>query len=88
MQRVRGKDRTRSCPFPCPSPRPSASRTVDTSPLSYSLSRQICDTCRAEEAVHYMLLAVCLQAIGRINPSVAQKDVKRHEEWLKVYGSI
>jgi Vps4 C terminal oligomerisation domain len=35
-----------------------------------------------------MLLAVCLQAIGRINPSVAQKDVKRHEEWLKVYGSI
>jgi hypothetical protein len=30
----------------------------------------------------------CLQAINKINPSVAQKDVKRHEEWLKVYGSI
>lgn len=29
-----------------------------------------------------------LQAIHKINPSVAQKDVKRHEEWLKVYGSI
>lgn len=29
-----------------------------------------------------------MQAIHKINPSVAQKDVKRHEEWLKVYGSI
>jgi hypothetical protein len=29
-----------------------------------------------------------MQAINKINPSVAQKDVKRHEEWLKVYGSI
>ncbi|KAF8063864.1 AAA1 [Scenedesmus sp. PABB004] len=28
------------------------------------------------------------QAVHRINPSVAQKDVARHEEWLKVYGSI
>lgn len=28
------------------------------------------------------------QAIGKINPSVAQKDVARHEEWLQVYGSI
>ncbi|WIA42532.1 hypothetical protein OEZ86_008515 [Tetradesmus obliquus] len=29
-----------------------------------------------------------IQAINKINPSVAQKDVTRHEEWLKVYGSI
>jgi hypothetical protein len=28
------------------------------------------------------------QAVTKINPSVAQKDVMRHEEWLKVYGSI
>lgn len=35
-----------------------------------------------------MLHLLCMQAINKINPSVAQKDVKRHEEWLKVYGSI
>ena len=35
---------------------------------------------------HAVLCGV--QAIHKINPSVAQKDVKRHEEWLKVYGSI
>jgi hypothetical protein len=29
-----------------------------------------------------------LQAIAKINPSVSPKDVKRHEEWVKVYGSI
>jgi hypothetical protein len=29
-----------------------------------------------------------VQAIHKINPSVAQKDVTRHEEWLKIYGSI
>lgn len=27
------------------------------------------------------------QAIRKINPSVSPDDIKRHEEWLKVYGS-
>lgn len=29
-----------------------------------------------------------MQAIQKINPSVAPQDIKRHEEWLKVYGSV
>lgn len=29
-----------------------------------------------------------MQAIVKINPSVAEKDIIRHQEWLKVYGSI
>lgn len=29
-----------------------------------------------------------LQAIGKINPSVSKDDIKRHEQWLGIYGSI
>ena len=29
-----------------------------------------------------------LQAVAKINPSVGEKDVKRHERWLKEYGSV
>ncbi len=29
-----------------------------------------------------------LAAISKINPSVAPKDIIRHEEWKAVYGSI
>ncbi|KXZ56721.1 KAT1 protein [Gonium pectorale] len=28
------------------------------------------------------------QAIRKINPSVSKEDIKRHEEWLKVFGSL
>lgn len=27
-------------------------------------------------------------AMKKINPSVSPVDIKRHEEWLKVYGSV
>ena len=29
-----------------------------------------------------------LQAIHKINPSVSGKDIKRHQDWLNVYGSV
>lgn len=29
-----------------------------------------------------------IQAIAKINPSVGKNDIKKHEEWLRVYGSI
>lgn len=29
-----------------------------------------------------------VQAISKINPSVAEKDIRRHQEWLAAYGSI
>lgn len=30
----------------------------------------------------------CPQAIAKINPSVGEKDIKRHEKWLSDFGSI
>lgn len=29
-----------------------------------------------------------LQAVRKINPSVAERDIKRHEDWLRDFGSI
>ena len=29
-----------------------------------------------------------MQAIHKINPSVSQTDIKRHQEWLTIYGSV
>lgn len=29
-----------------------------------------------------------LQAIVKINPSVSPADIKRHEEWRSIYGSV
>lgn len=30
----------------------------------------------------------CLQAVERINSSVSKNDIKRHEVWLKEFGSV
>jgi katanin p60 ATPase-containing subunit A1 len=29
-----------------------------------------------------------VQAIAKINPSVGERDVQRHEKWLREYGSV
>lgn len=34
------------------------------------------------------LPATSRQAIAKINPSVGEKDILRHENWLKEYGSV
>ena len=37
-----------------------------------------------------MTMSACLllQAVERINPSVSKNDIKRHEVWLKEFGSV
>ena len=32
--------------------------------------------------------ARAFQAIAKINPSVGERDIARHERWLKEYGSV
>lgn len=29
-----------------------------------------------------------VQAVGRINSSVSKNDIKRHEAWVKEFGSV
>ncbi len=33
-------------------------------------------------------MADALQAVERINSSVSKNDIKRHEVWLKEFGSV